>query len=69
MASVILGILAITLIGFLIYIVLKINTNILEMKNSFDAMTVTILKDTEEDRRIREMQTKVISNIAKKIGV
>lgn len=69
MVSVILGILAITLIGFLIYIVLKINTNILEMKNSFDAMTVTILKDTEEDRRIRELQTKVISNIAKKIGV
>ena len=68
MASVILISLTILLICFLIFIVLKINTNILEMKNSFDVMTVSILKDKEEDRAVRELQSKVIASISKKIG-
>ena len=68
MASVILISLAILLIGFPNLYRSKINTNILEMKNSFDTMSVAILKDKEEDRRIRELQTKVLSQFGKKIG-
>lgn len=63
----ILNLFCLILIGVNLYSLFVINRNILEMKNSFDQTNVIFRTNLEEDRKLREMQTKILSGISKKV--